>query len=115
MSVFIEIKKCSECPFFGHSGGFTVGGAQPLCENKNVSKDVPRSEWGRPLLNPKSPAKWPKEIPDWCPLTKPASLSEVNKACRDGVSPWIMDEDADRKAQACAKRVWNLLQEKGLV
>ena len=46
--------------------------------------------------------------------TSAITLQEIREACRDGVSPWVMDEDADRKAQACAKKVWALLQRKGL-
>ena len=69
----IRIKSCYDCPYYDHSGGFTPGGAQPICAHPNTigqkgyswtKRVIPfevKKDSGRPI-------NVPKEIPKWCPL-----------------------------------------------
>lgn len=67
MMVQTELNSCKDCRHAGHSGAFTEGGAQLLCDHPNAPKNR-NSKWNRPLLNPSAPTEFPKDIPDWCPL-----------------------------------------------
>ena len=69
--VTLEIKSCGGCPYVGHSGGFTPGGAKPVCDHndavdrvcqfKNVSKKD-RWHWKYRKVTLDG------AIPVWCPL-----------------------------------------------
>lgn len=59
-AVYMKIKNCSECPFKGHSGSFTQGGAKQLC-----TKTYPNE-----ILDAKNPTKFPKTIPTFCTFKK---------------------------------------------
>lgn len=71
MSRYLKVESCKECPFRDHSGGFTKGGPQLLCNNPKTEK-VPAGlfHYKRPLLNKKNPTQWSEQIPDFCPLLK---------------------------------------------
>lgn len=63
----ILIQCCLMCPHRTHSGGFTIGGAIPLCGATHVQPD-PRylnryRGTRKPLENDYETA-----TPDWCPL-----------------------------------------------
>jgi hypothetical protein len=82
MSRYIQINSCEDCPFKGHSGAFTPGGASLLCDNKEARKDesIPGvKQYNRPFLNPKKRIEIPKQFPEFCPLLKFEEISLSNK------------------------------------
>lgn len=71
MPVNFVINNCFECPNWDHSGGFTPGGAIPLCNGKLESKN---GYCGRKLPFSYDPETGKRvgsgKIPKWCPLKK---------------------------------------------
>lgn len=70
MSKVIEIKSCIECP---HFGGITAGIAEPFC--KKMKQVIP---YESVVDVPFPPHRYPKEIPDWCPLESTEDFCESN-------------------------------------
>lgn len=74
------IKNCEECRHIDHSGGFTPGGAKPVCDHPKAvdmagtGKD--KYHWKhrvipykRVMLDELRSVRRPKNsIPEWCPL-----------------------------------------------
>ena len=69
MKITIEINTCADCKHSDHSGAFTKGGRQYLCQHRSnlVHDAFCGAEYTR-LLNPEEPTKFPEEIPAWCCL-----------------------------------------------
>lgn len=77
-TITINIKKCTECPHFSHTGAFTHGGAKPCCDHPSTVKlkgddcfkrVIPHRNVFRDNSEPwETPIKVPKRIPNWCPL-----------------------------------------------
>ena len=87
MKITTTINTCSDCRHQSHSGVFTEGGAQPVCDGPNVCKIVRKFKklgyeasyhWKHRVL-PHEKIEYPKsrlfgkykltdKIPEWCPL-----------------------------------------------
>lgn len=82
MFLTVEIKCCRACKNVDHSGGFTKGGARPICghddackvrkteaefntEYPTYAKDYNANDWKYHWYNR---IVDPDQIPDWCPL-----------------------------------------------
>lgn len=75
--VSINIQTCEDCPYVDHSGAFTPGGAQDICDAPDVIAAVKREH---PLLKGNEVFNWKYRvirnkrkdgslmIPKWCPL-----------------------------------------------
>jgi len=68
--VIVEINKCSDCRHQDSSGGFTPGGAKPVCDNPHTIEffvkkygDKDGFDWKYRVLH-----GWNCEPPEWCPL-----------------------------------------------
>ena len=69
----IIVNNCTECPFVGHTGGFTKGGAKPCCDHDQTVKEKGSDCFKRviPYKNEylqERLVRVPKSIPNWCPL-----------------------------------------------
>lgn len=82
---------CKDCPFRTHSGAFTKGGAQEICQHKQavgISRgEIPAEHktdlYGKPRDPQLAPYHWYHRrigtgtpSPDWCPLKTPELQEE---------------------------------------
>ena len=70
---YIEIKTCSDCPHYSHTGGFTKGGAKPCCDHDETVRTKGNDCFDRVIpygtdYETMRSTKVPKRIPAWCPL-----------------------------------------------
>ena len=65
MAKYIEITKCSDCPYLGKGGGFSDISYKPFCIKSN-NKALP---FTLGHSNGIVTATVKAEIPDWCPLS----------------------------------------------
>jgi len=71
--IIITIKNCTDCPYYGHTGAFTKGGAKPCCDNNETVKLKGFDCFDR-IIPYKvieclgRTTRIPKKIPKWCPL-----------------------------------------------
>lgn len=63
----ISINRCEDCPFKGHTGGFTKGGAKPCCDHAETVKLKGPNCFDRTIPHD-GQTKRTKRIPKWCPL-----------------------------------------------
>jgi len=64
----IIITSCHGCPFRDHSGGFTPGGAKPICMKTDPTRVLPFTAG---LDHRDVPTRVATNvIPSWCPLPK---------------------------------------------
>lgn len=78
-----QIKRCTECPNYDHSGAFTPGGAIPLCRGiggKGETIDTGRYRYPMEHCSvlPNKHRGYTGEIPDWCPLPHGAPIEVVS-------------------------------------
>ena len=71
MSIYIEIKKCSECPHIDHKGAYAKVAYVPLC--REARKTIPYTVIGENNFY----AEALTEIPEWCPLPKSEKNNET--------------------------------------
>jgi len=45
-AVALVIRKCGECPFISHSGAFTPGGAQDICDHRDAPSTFAATDTG---------------------------------------------------------------------
>lgn len=65
----ILVSSCNDCHYRDHSGGFTPGGAYPVCGNKETCLNRGNPWRNRMLpINDELHRQYTGEIPKWCPL-----------------------------------------------